>query len=76
MIIKFNAAFGEVESFCIDCSIYVQIKVKLAALDEPDSGSAPTTLPCTLEVRTQGLVKLLFDKDMFNYALKDMEIGR
>ncbi len=55
---------------------FLQIKAKLAALDEPDAGPALTTLPCTLDNSTQALVKLIFNPDMFVNALKSLEIGK
>jgi len=41
---------------------------------------APSTgvtdhLPCQLDKSTQDLIKLIFDNDMFNDAMKDLEIG-
>lgn len=38
---------------------------------EPKEGD---TLPCTLDKPTQSLIKLLFDNDMFQEALKNLEI--
>jgi len=32
-------------------------------------------LPCTLDCSTQALIKLIFNNDMFNDALKNLEIG-
>lgn len=50
---------------------------KLEALDEPDSGVpvSVVTKPCSLEKPTQDLINLIFNNDMFNHALKSMEIG-
>lgn len=47
---------------------------KLQALDEPD---APPRVvrQCSLDKSTQGLIKLLFDHDMFNSAMQSLEIG-
>lgn len=47
---------------------------KLAAIDEPD-GPSVKVQPCSLDKATQALMKLIFDNDMFNDALKSMEIG-
>jgi len=33
------------------------------------------TLPCALDKPTQDLIKLIFDNDMFNEAMKNLEIG-
>ena len=51
-----------------------EVHSKLAALEETD-GPAATVRDCTLEKPTQALVKLLFDNDMFNDAMKSMDIG-
>ena len=40
----------------------------------PDT-AAKTSLPCSLDSSTQALIKLIFDNDMFNDVLKDLEIG-
>ena len=51
---------------------------KLKALDEPDLGMpvVPKKVrPCSLDQPTQALIKLIFSTDMFNHALKTMEIG-
>lgn len=48
----------------------------MAALDEPDSGPAAKIRPCTLNRPTQDLVKLIFNTDTFNNAMKALEIGR
>ena len=48
---------------------------KLEAMDETDSGPAKTVLPSKLDKPTQGLIKLIFNTDMFNHAMKSMEIG-
>ena len=47
---------------------------KLAALDEPDA-PPKKVLPCSLDKPTQDLLKLIFDNDMFQNAMKSMEIG-
>ena len=31
---------------------------------------------CTLDKTTQGLIKLIFDNDMFNNAMKNFDIGK
>ena len=51
---------------------------KLAALDEPDFGVLPAVKKvrsCTLDQPTQKLLELIFNMDMFNHAMKDLEIG-
>ena len=50
-----------------------EIVGKLAALEETD---APATIkPCSLDMSTQDLVKLIFNNDMFKEAMQSMEIG-
>ena len=46
----------------------------MAALDEPDA-PPKRVLPCSLDKPTQGLLNLIFDNDMFQNAMKSMEIG-
>ena len=48
---------------------------QITSVKNPDSGVVSTVLPCTLDRSTQNLIKLIFDTDMFNKALKDLEIG-
>ena len=49
---------------------------KLLALDEEDvDAPEPTILPCSLDLPTQKLIKLIFDEDMFKSAMQSMEIG-
>jgi len=43
-----------------------------AAKTEVSTGSH---LPCKLDTTTQDLIKLIFDNDMFNDAMKNLEIG-
>ncbi len=52
-----------------------EVRGKLAALDEID-GPAPVVKSCDLDKPTQNLIKLIFDNDMFNNALKSLEIGK
>ena len=47
---------------------------KLAALDEPDA-PPKVVRQCSLDKPTQELLKLIFDNDMFNDAMKKMDIG-
>ncbi len=51
-----------------------EVRSKLAALDETDA-PPKTVKPCQLDKPTQNLLKLIFDNDMFNDAMKSMEIG-
>ena len=46
---------------------------KLAALDEEEV-DLPVK-PCSLDLHTQGIIKLIFDQDMFKSAMQSMEIG-
>ena len=41
----------------------------------PSAGEDANYLPCTLDNATNDLIKLIFDTDMFNDALKNLEIG-
>ena len=48
---------------------------QIASVNDSDSGVGSSVLPCTLDRSTQDLIKLIFDTDMFNTALKDLGIG-
>lgn len=51
-----------------------EVVAKLSALDETDSAEK-VVKQCTLDKPTQALIKLIFDNDMFQEAMKSMEIG-
>ena len=53
-----------------------EVAAKLTALDETDSAVQKVVKPCSLDKPTQALVKLIFDNDMFQDAMKSMEIGK
>ena len=44
-------------------------------MDEPDVGLPSKVKACSLNKSTQELIKLIFNHDMFNSALKELEIG-
>ena len=46
----------------------------MAALEETDA-PPQRVKPCSLDRPTQTLLKLIFDSDMFQDAMKSMEIG-
>ena len=49
---------------------------KLEALDEVDYvPEAPKIRSSYLDTPTQNLIKLIFNTDMFNYAMQSLEIG-
>eukprot|EP00731_Ephydatia_muelleri_P003429 Em0001g3429a len=50
-----------------------EVVAKLSALDETDSAEK-VVKQCTLDKPTQALIKLIFDNDMFQEAMKSMEI--
>eukprot|EP00463_Aulacantha_scolymantha_P001371 TRINITY_DN199_c0_g1_i1.p2 TRINITY_DN199_c0_g1~~TRINITY_DN199_c0_g1_i1.p2 ORF type:complete len:68 (+),score=18.52 TRINITY_DN199_c0_g1_i1:229-432(+) len=49
------------------------INEALESLSKGDGGNKKV-LPCTLAKETQKLIKLIFDKDMFRTAMKELEI--
>lgn len=45
-------------------------------MDISSTDSKPKKIKnCTLDKTTQGLIKLIFDNDMFNNAMKNFDIG-
>ena len=56
------------------CVFTQEVVAKLSALDETDSAEK-VVKPCGLDKPTQALMKLIFDNDMFQEAMKSMEIG-
>lgn len=48
---------------------------KLAALEETDAPAARRVQACSLDKPTQDLLNLIFDNDMFQDAMRSMDIG-
>ena len=67
--------FMNVNCSCWGFPLLQEMERKLAALNEA-TGPAPISLPCSLDKSTQALIRLIFDADMFNNALKSMDLGK